>query len=191
MLMALARNSLSCLKSLVSWAAGTAVRPEMITGSAITLTGSAACADPSAAAIGVAKTTIAPASAVLVASDTVTMVGAMASMSRSARIKQAATPNSPMAATITNAVAATANTPKSRGSRIRATTAVMRMLTNLSISVVATFQRAPRRTLADSGCEAVSVIEYQKSQIEPRHLPASLAGVGRRDTDFGGTKCAD
>jgi hypothetical protein len=32
------------------------------------------------------------------------------------------------------------------------------MLTNLSISVVATFQRAPRRTLADSGREAVSVI---------------------------------
>ena len=93
-LMTLARKSLSCLMSRVSCAPGTAKRPLISTTSAIILIGSAPSADPSAVAIGTAKTAIASAHIALVTSETVTMVGAMASMSRSARTRQEATPNS-------------------------------------------------------------------------------------------------
>src|SRR6476620_5702858 len=87
-LMTLARKSLSCLRSRVSCAPGTAKRPFISTTSAITLIGSAPSADPSAVAIGVAKKAITSAHIALVTSDTVTMVGAIASMSRSARTRQ-------------------------------------------------------------------------------------------------------
>src|SRR5260370_42172823 len=87
-LMTLAKKSLSCWKSLVSWAPGTAERPPISTASANTLTGSAPSADPSAVAIGLAKTAIVSPDIALVINETVTMVGAMASISRSARIRQ-------------------------------------------------------------------------------------------------------
>ena len=93
-LMTLAKKSLSCLRSRVSWAPGTAKRPLISTTSAITLIDSAPSADPSAVAIGFAKTAIASPHIALVTSETVTMVGAIASISRSARTRQDATPNS-------------------------------------------------------------------------------------------------
>ena len=71
-----------------------------MTASAMTLTGPAAPADPSAAAIGLAKTTIGSASMALVMNEIVVMADAMASRSTSARIRQAAMPSSPRADTI-------------------------------------------------------------------------------------------
>jgi hypothetical protein len=52
------------------------------------------------------------------------------------------------------AVRATVNTPKSRGVRIRATTAVVATLDKRITSVLKVTQRAPRRTLADRGGES-------------------------------------
>jgi len=61
----------------------------------ITLIGPAAAADPRAAAMGLAKATIAPASIALDKTEMVATVGARLSISRSARIKQDETPSSP------------------------------------------------------------------------------------------------
>ena len=66
----------------------------MSTVSAITLTGSAPSADPSAIAIGLANTAIISADTRSVSNATVTMVGATESISKSARIRHDPTPNS-------------------------------------------------------------------------------------------------
>ena len=99
--MALARKILSCLKSLTSWEYGTANTPVNSTASDMTLIGPTAAADPSAAAMGRAKATIAPASIALDKNAMVATVGARLSISRSARIKQDETPSSAMLDTIT------------------------------------------------------------------------------------------
>ena len=149
-LRASARNSFSCRKLRTSCALGTAKQPTMMTTSAMTLMGCAASGEPSAEAMGLAKNTIAAACTALVTTDTVTIVGARRSMSRSARIRQEETPSSPMLETMAYAVMATVNTPKSRGLRICATTAVIARLATLSKTVVAMLHIAPRRTLAAS-----------------------------------------
>jgi hypothetical protein len=85
-----------------------------------------------------------------VTTDTVTIVGARRSISRSARIRHEETPSSPRLDTIAYAVMATVNTPKSRGLRMCATTAVIARLATLSSTVFAMLHSAPRRTLAAS-----------------------------------------
>src|SRR5215470_18180730 len=100
-LMALAMKILSCLKSLVIWALGTADTPMSSTTIAMTLIGPAAAADPSAAPIGSAKAAMAPAIIALDKTETEATVGARASMSRSARIRQDETPSSAMLDTMT------------------------------------------------------------------------------------------
>ena len=98
--MALARKILPCLKSLIICEVGTANTPTSSTASAMTLIGPAAAADPSAVAMGLAKTAIAPASIALDKTEMVATVGARLSISRSARIKQDETPSSPRLDTI-------------------------------------------------------------------------------------------
>ena len=99
--MALARKILSCLKSRMSWAFGTAKTPVKSTDSAMTRIGPTAAAEPSATATGLAKTAIATASIVLDTSAMVATVGARLSISRSARNKQDETPTSAMLLTMT------------------------------------------------------------------------------------------
>src|SRR5215469_2514139 len=79
--MALARKILSCLKSLDSWAFGTANTPMRSTAIERTLIGFTAAADPSAAAIGLAKTFIALANIAQDKIETVATVGARLSIS--------------------------------------------------------------------------------------------------------------
>src|SRR5258708_2302061 len=153
--MALARKILSCLKSLVNWEFGTANTPTESTASEMTLIGPTAAADPSAAAMGLAKANIAPASIALDKTETVATVGARRSISRSALTRHAETPSSPMLDTIAKAVSATAKTPKSCGERICATTAVIKTLAKRSNTLLAATQRAPLRTLAESDCESL------------------------------------
>ena len=97
---ALARKILSCLKSLTIWEFGTANTPMKSTAIERILIGPTAAADPSTAAMGSAKTAIAPANIALDNIETVATVGASRSISRSALIKQAETPSSPMLDTI-------------------------------------------------------------------------------------------
>ena len=92
--MTLARKILSCLKSLTIWAVGTANTPTSTTASAIILIGPTAAADPSAVAMGLAKAAIVPPSMTLEKTETVVTVGARLSISRSALIRQDATPSS-------------------------------------------------------------------------------------------------
>src|SRR5258708_13859496 len=96
----LARKILSWLKPLDSCEFGTANTPMKSTAIERTLIGPTAAADPSAAAIGLAKRFIAPANIVVDKIETVATVGARRSISRSALIKQAETPSSPMLDTI-------------------------------------------------------------------------------------------
>ena len=83
-------------------------------------------------------------------SETVTMVGARRSRSRSARARQDDTPKLPTAETMMNTVDATAKTPNVLGSTMRATIAVMPMLESRRSMVSAMFQAAPRRTFDES-----------------------------------------
>src|ERR1017187_7823971 len=122
----------------------------MIRTRAMTLIGPAASADPSADAMGRANAYMAAALRALVTHDTVTIVGASRSISRSARIRHEETPSSPTLDTMAYAVMATVNTPKSRGLRMCATTAVIRRLATFSSAVFARLQKAPRRTFAAS-----------------------------------------
>src|SRR5579875_3718997 len=149
-LIILARNCLSCWKSRTICAPGTAKTPTRMTAMAMTRRGPAAAEEPTAAAMGVAKTTMAAASTKLVTIETVATVDARESRSRSARMRHDATPRSPMLETIAYAVDATANTPKSRGYRICAATAVIAMLAKRTTIVLATLQIALRRTLVES-----------------------------------------
>ena len=164
--MALARKILSCLKSLISWAFGTAKTPVKSTDNAMILIGPTAAAEPSATAIDLAKATIAPASIALDTNAMVVTVGARLSISRSARNKQDETPASAMLPTMTYAVRATAKTPKSCGERICATTAVSKTLARRSKMLLATTQRAPLRTLAES--ERESLAAGGASETSPR-----------------------
>jgi hypothetical protein len=147
---ALARNILSCLKSLTHCAVGVAKRPARTMVIDSTRTGPAASADPSAVAIGRAKRIVAPATARLVISETETMVGASRSISRSARARHDETPNSPIAETIMKTVEATAKIPKAWAFMMRAMIAITPMLENRRSIVAAMFQRAFRRTLVAS-----------------------------------------
>ena len=93
-LMTLARKSLSCLKSLVSWAPGTAKRPAIKHSECHYPDRFRAIRRPECCGNRPCEDRHAPANIALVTNETVTMVGAMASISRSARIRQDATPNS-------------------------------------------------------------------------------------------------
>src|SRR5258708_22726846 len=164
-LMALARKILSCLKSLISWAFGTANTPVKRTDIARPRIGPTATAEPSEAATGLAKATIAPASIALDPSAMAATVGARLSISRSARNKQDETPTSAMLLTMMYAVKATAKTPKSGTERICATTAVSKTFARRSKRLLATTQRAPLRTLAESERESLATAEGPETSL--------------------------